>query len=144
MENWRFLEFVVLFVSTCCCSGGTFTESCKFEPLQANQETIRNFMRSRNLMRADMRKIADSNSPQKSAEVCLSDAPAKRYLSHDMTTRQEKIRPHCSTLLHTAPHTAPHEPPANVLIDQNLRAGSALGARTTCQVRTRLIDERLL
>ena len=30
---------------------------------------IRNFMRSRNLMRADMRKIADSNSPQKSAEV---------------------------------------------------------------------------
>lgn len=47
MENWRFLEFVVLFVSTCCCSGGTFTESCKFEPLQANQETIRNFMRSK-------------------------------------------------------------------------------------------------
>jgi hypothetical protein len=46
-ENWRFLEFVVLFVSTCChvaCSGRTFTESCKFEPLQANQETIRKFI----------------------------------------------------------------------------------------------------
>ena len=61
------------------CSGRTFTVVQIFEPLQANQETIRNFMRSRNLMRADMRKIADSNSPQKSAEVCLSDAPAKRY-----------------------------------------------------------------
>ena len=45
--------------------------------------------------------------------------------------------PYCSTLLHIVP-------PANVLIDQNLRAGSALGARTTCRVRTRLIDERLL
>lgn len=94
MENWLALfgicgSFCFHMLSV-ACSGRTFrpvreelSPSCKFEPFQANQETIRNFMRSRNLMRADMRKIADSNSSQKSAEVCLSDAPAKRYSSHD-------------------------------------------------------------